>query len=167
MRLRPFEPTDGPATLAIFRAAIRVTAAADYSPEQIEAWAGTDVTPEQWSAKRTATDTVVAEIDGRVAGFTDLDDSGHIDMLFVDPEQSRRGVATALLEWALTRARDLGIAEVNTHASLTARPFFEHHGFTVTRRQHPVIRGVEMTNFAMRRAVLRHRAEAHPRPTTP
>lgn len=153
MNLRPFTSDDGPATLAIFRAAIRVTAAADYSPEQIEAWAGADVTQEQWRAKRASTDTVVAEIDGRVAGFTDLDDSGYLDMLFVDPELTRRGVATALLEWVLAKARDQGIPEIYTHASVTARPFFEHHGFTVTQQRHPVIRGVQLANFVMRRTV--------------
>jgi hypothetical protein len=37
--IRPYVPADAAATLAIFLAAVTETAAADYSPEQIQAWA--------------------------------------------------------------------------------------------------------------------------------
>ena len=46
---------------------------------------------------------------------------------------------------------ELGAVELSTHASLTARPFFEAHGFAVVVEQHPVLRGVALTNFVMRR----------------
>ena len=62
-------------------------------------------------------------------------------------------MATALLGWAVSTARELGAAELSTHASLTARPFFEAHGFVVVVEQHPVLRGVALTNFVMRRAL--------------
>jgi putative acetyltransferase len=38
---------------------------------------------------------------------------------------------------------------MHTNASITARPFFEKHGFMVVAEQHPVIRGVEMINYKM------------------
>ncbi|MBU4213583.1 MAG: GNAT family N-acetyltransferase [Actinobacteria bacterium] len=151
--LRDYAETDGPGTLDVFSRAIRQTAARDYSPEQVAAWAGDDIDPEQWAARRRVARTQVAEADERVVGFTDVDERGYVDMLFVDPACARQGVATALMNWAAMTAAQLGAAELSTHASLTARPFFEAHGFAVVVEQHPVLRGVVMTNFVVRRTL--------------
>ncbi|GAA4909269.1 putative acetyltransferase [Stackebrandtia albiflava] len=151
MPIRRYRDTDAAATLAVFRRAVTVTAAADYAPDQIRAWAAADET--EWGRRRAATHTLVAEVDGRVAGFTDVDDHGLVDMMFVDPGHARSGVATALLAAVVAHATATGLPELTTHASRTARPFFERHGFTVTERRHPVVRGVRLENFAMRRAI--------------
>ena len=153
MILRDYREPDGPATLDVFLRAIRVTAARDYAPEQVAAWASDEIDPAGWAARRASARTQVAEVDGRVVGFTDVDDRGYVDMLFVDPAFARQGVATALLDWAVATARSLGAGELSTHASLTARPFFEAQGFVVVVEQQPVLRGVALTNFVMRRPV--------------
>ena len=62
--------------------------------------------------------------------------SGYIDMC-VDPATGRRGIATALLLWARTEAKRLGSSTLTTHASITARPFFEAQGFVVDEERHP------------------------------
>ncbi len=150
MNLREYTGADAEATLGVFFRAIRETAAADYSPEQVAAWASDDLDLDAWAASRAAAHTHVAVIDGRVVGFTDLDDNGHIDMMFVDPDFGRQGVATTLLAATMTRARQRGLVALTTHASLTAKPFFEQHGFLVTEERHFVHGGVETMNFAMR-----------------
>ncbi|GEK20379.1 GNAT family N-acetyltransferase [Cellulomonas xylanilytica] len=154
MILRDYRESDGPATLDVFLRAVRLTAARDYTPEQVAAWASDEIDPAAWSDRRAGARTRVAEVDGRVAGFTDVDERGYVDMMFVDPAFARRGVASALLAWATTTATELGAVELSTHASLTARPFFEAHGFVVVVEQRPVLRGVELTNFVMRRALV-------------
>jgi putative acetyltransferase len=151
--LRRYRASDGPATLDVFLRAIRLTASRDYTPEQVAAWASDDIDRDQWEARRAAARTQVAQVDGRVAGFTDVDEGGYVDMLFVDPDVSRRGVATALLGWVVGTAQRLGATELSTHAGLTARPFFERLGFAVVAERHPVLRGVQLTNFVMRRAL--------------
>lgn len=88
-------------------------------------------------------------MDGRVVGLTDLDATGHIDMLYVDPSVTRTGVASALLRHTLGVARRQGLAELTTCASTTARPFLERHGLAVVDDRHPVRRGVRMTNYRM------------------
>ena len=158
MILRDYAESDGPATLDVFRRAIRVTAARDYTPEQVAAWASDEIDTAGWDARRRGSRTRVAEVDGSVAGFTDVDERGYVDMMFVDPAFARRGVASALLEWAESTARELGAVELSTHASLTARPFFEAHGFSVVVEQRPVLRGVALTNFVMRRDLTPARA---------
>ncbi|MDR2997660.1 MAG: GNAT family N-acetyltransferase, partial [Microbacterium sp.] len=92
---------------------------------------------------------IVAVVDGRVAGFSDVSAEGYIDMMFVSPAFTRRGVARALLAEVESRALAAGTAALMANVSVTARPFFEHAGFSVEAEQHPVIDGIELTNFRM------------------
>src|SRR3954447_21182727 len=105
MELRAYVAADAEATLAIFLRAVRETARAHYSPEQAAAWAADSGDLDSWAAARGAAHTQLAIIDGQVAGFTDLDDCGYIDMLFVDPDFGRRGIASGLLESMVALAR--------------------------------------------------------------
>ncbi|HEV7948623.1 MAG TPA: GNAT family N-acetyltransferase [Glaciihabitans sp.] len=150
-QIRSYAAADAEATLDVFLSAIRATAAADYSPEQIGAWASDDITLDDWALRRANANTVVALVDGAIAGFADVDTTGYIDMMFVHPAFARRGVASALMVWAIETAKAHGATQLTTHASITARPFFEAHGFVVTEERHPTVRGVELTNFAMNR----------------
>ena len=77
---------------------------------------------------------VVAEIDGRIAGFAViLDDEGtaELDGLFVEPELWRRGIGSALVEEAIHGARDRGLSLMTVVANPGAREFYERCGFTV------------------------------------
>lgn len=146
--LRDYTSDDAAATLAVFRAAVRETASAFYSPEQIGAWVG-GVDEAGWNQRRQERGTVVAVVDGEVAGFGDVDAAGYLDMLYVAPGFARRGVATALLRELEARAVALGAKRLSTSASLAARPLLERLGFTVEREQRPVRLGVELVNYAM------------------
>ena len=149
IHIRPFAAADALSTLKVYQRSIRTTAAADYSSEQIAAWAPSDADTDAWLERRAQLNTVVAVVDDHVVGFTDVSASGYIDMMFFDPAFGRRGVVTALLLWASSEAERLGSSLLTTHGSVTARPFFEAHGFVVNEERHPVLRGVVMTNYAM------------------
>jgi putative acetyltransferase len=153
VELREYTDDDAAATLGLFQRAIRETASRDYTPEQIAVWAPEDVDAERWASRRAGAGTIVAVVDGDVAGFTDLGEDGYIDMMFVDPRYARRGVATALLERVVSTAVERGLTELTAHVSVTARPFFARHHFTVQAQQFPVRGGVRMTNFRMRRVL--------------
>ena len=120
----------------IFLRAVRETGGAHYSPAQIEAWAAGFGDLDSWAAARGAADTQLAVIDGQVVGFTDLDDHGYVDMLFVDPDYGRQGIASALLASVIAVARQRGLPTLTTFASLTSRPVFERHGFVITGERH-------------------------------
>jgi putative acetyltransferase len=150
IEVRPYQGEDASQTLAVFVDAITVTAATDYSPEQVAAWAR----PGQrdaagWDIAMKSRNTYVAFVEGDVAGFSDVSDLGYVDMMFVSPRYARRGVASALLAVLEARARDAGAALLSSDVSITARAFFERFGFIVEAEQHPVTAGVQMTNFHM------------------
>jgi putative acetyltransferase len=131
VEVRAYTSADARATSVIFLRAVRETAPAHYSPAQVEDWAATHGDHASWAAARAAVHTLLGIVDGRVAGFTDLDDDGHIDMLFVDPDLGRRGVASTLLAAAAALAAQRGLRVLTAFASLTSRPVFERQGFVV------------------------------------
>jgi putative acetyltransferase len=156
MDVRPYRSEDCAPTREVFERAVHRTALCDYARDQVDAWARTGFSADEsaaWGAEREASQTIVAIEGGKVIGFSDLLDGRVLDMLYVDPVFKRRGVATALFARVLSLAEEAGIANLETDASITARPFFERHGFVVVAEQTPRVRGVEMTNFKMRRAL--------------
>jgi GNAT superfamily N-acetyltransferase len=83
-------------------------------------------------------EVVVAEIDGRIAGFAavlEKDGKADLDGLFVDPELSRQGIGSALVANAVHEARRQGLS-LTVVASPEARIFYEKCGFTVEGETH-------------------------------
>ncbi|GAA1581096.1 GNAT family N-acetyltransferase [Kribbella sancticallisti] len=149
--VRAYEPGDAEPTWESYFRAIRDTASEHYSPEQVAAWAPESVDLVEWNERRLAAHTFVAVIEERVVGFSDVTDGGLLDMLFVHSDVGGRGVAKALVESVVARARELGLTELHTHASRTARPAFERFGFEVERvNDQNWIRGENLPNYDMR-----------------
>ena len=86
---------------------------------------------------------------GQLLGFADLEPDGHLDHLFVHKDHQRRGIGTLLLTAIEAIARREAIPVLRTEASLTARPFFEAHGFALLAEQTVRVRGVAFVNFRM------------------
>jgi putative acetyltransferase len=146
--IRPYTPGDSDATIEIFLRAIREVSSRDYSPAQINAWAQVE-DPAKWAERRISRPAWIADIDGKPVGFSDLVADGCLDMMFVHPEFQRLGVASRLLARVEQEALASGMERIYTHASLTARPFFERKGFVVVTRQTVEKRGQKLDNFVM------------------
>lgn len=158
LEIRRYLPGDAATTLTIFTTSITHTAAGDYSPEQTQAWAQPgERDPGAWNDSMTGRSSFVAIWDGQVVGFSDVTDRGYIEMLFVAPEHLGCGIARALLREAERRARERDASALTADVSITARRFFERHGFSVERRQEPVRRGVRLVNFRMRKSLRKTR----------
>ena len=78
-------------------------------------------------------------------GFGDIDGSGYLDRLYVHRRHQGKGVATALCD----RLEQVCAGVISTHASITAKPFFEKRGYRVIREQQVERQGVALTNFVM------------------
>jgi putative acetyltransferase len=127
----------------------RVVARKDYSEDQVLAWAPNDLDRQAWAAKCASRQTFIAEFDGTLVGFADLEADGHLDMMFVHSQFQRRGVASMLLEQIESSAQRLHISRLYTEASITAKPFFEHQGFQLIAPQVVRKRGQEFINYRM------------------
>lgn len=149
LRLRPARPGDGPATRALFYAAVHRGAAHAYSPEERAAWAPSPEPPEGWEARLLAGTTLIAEAGGHMAGFMTLGADGYLDLAYVAPDRIGQGVGRALHEGILAEARTQGLRLLDTEASLVARPVFAHLGWREIARQSVIRHGVALTNFRM------------------
>ena len=153
MVVRQYQADDLVTVVAIFQRSVREIASLDYTREQTTAWAPDIPDLAAWSQRLGNENVFVCEHRGQLAGFASVMPSGHIALLYVHPESKRQGVAGALcehiVEWAMARK----VKQLFTEASVTARPFFERHGFRMVRAQVVEARGVSMTNFQMERAL--------------
>ena len=148
-RIRDYEQADTPAIARLFYETVRSVNRADYSEEQVRTWAPGVPDPEEWHARMADRRTLVAEEGGEVVGFAELEEDGHLDMLYVRGDSVGRGVGRRLYRTVEREARGRGLGQIFTEASVTARPFFERRGFRLVRERTVVRRGVELTNFAM------------------
>ena len=152
--LRDFVPADAPALRAVFESAIHEVASRDYMPLQVDTWAPRSHDAAAWALKVADLKPFVAELDGVVAGYADLQDSGYIDHFYVAGCAGGRGVGGALMRRIIARAGQRALAELTSNVSITAQPFHAHFGFEVVAHRIVDVRGVEMRNAAMRLRLL-------------
>ena len=147
--VRDYGSEDAASLCRLFFETVRSVNRADYSEEQVRAWAPEVPDAETWHERMSGRHTLVAEKEGRTVGFAELEEDGHLDMLYVHKDAVGRGVGSRLYAAVEERARGLGSGRLFTEASITARPFFERRGFAVLGRNVVTQHGVELVNFSM------------------
>ena len=149
--LRDFRSGDEPALRAVFESAIHEVARRDYTQQQVDAWAPRDFDPGLWAKRMQGIAPFVAEREGRIVGYADVQPSGYIDHFFVAASAGRQGVGGLLMRRIHERAAELGLLALTSEVSRTAQPFYLHFGFEVVDHHVNVVRGVELQYAAMRK----------------
>ena len=152
MRLRTYEFEDLGQMARLFYDTVHTVCSAHYDQAQLDAWATGTVDLTAWDRALASRCALVAEEDGAVVGFADLDGE-YLDRLYVHKDFQGRGVATALADALEERARALGAVSLRTHASRTARPFFEKRGYRTLEEQEVHRGGVSIPNFIMEKTL--------------
>ncbi len=148
MILRAYTPDDCKTLAELFFNTVHTINAKDYSEEQLNAWATGHIDLEQWNRSFLSHYTVVAEIDGTVVGFGDIDNMGYLDRLFVHANFQNQGIATAICD----KLKQASNAEkIVTHASITAKGFFEKRGYKVVTKQQVQRQLILITKYVMER----------------
>lgn len=148
-KLRRFQPSDTDQIAQLFHDTIRAVNLGDYTKEQIKAWAPDDIHFRDWEAKCSSKYTLVAENDGKIAGFAELDDDGHIDCFYCHKDFQGQGVGRILYRGIEKEARKHCLERLYVEVSITAKPFFLKMGFSVVTKQTVETHGVEFINFLM------------------
>jgi len=153
MFVRDFRPGDEAALHGVFYSAIHSLAAKDYTPEQLDAWAPSQLDIERWTARMRGIRPFVVEDSGRIVGYADLQNDGYIDHFFVSGDRARCGVGRVLMNRIHERAKELGLGALVSDVSRTAQPFFEHFGFHVLENRIVVLGGVQLANSRMQKVL--------------
>ncbi len=143
--LREYMSSDSEETAELFYNTVHTVNAADYTKEQLDAWAVRDIDLETWNQSFLEHFSIVALDEKRITGFGDIDGIGYLDRLYVHKDYQGEGIATAICDVLEQKAQ----GKIVTHASITARAFFEKRGYKLQREQQVYRQGIALKNFIM------------------
>lgn len=129
MLIRRAVDSDAAAARRLHRDSIRQLCAADYPADVIAAWA--DGSSESRFAQRIAEQSFwVATDAAQLLAFGSVDIGRNtLESLFVAPAARGKGLALQMLRHLERIAADAGIEVLRLDSSLTARAFYERHGY--------------------------------------
>ncbi len=149
-------PTDIPRMIALYRDTIHRVNAQHYSPAQLAAWAPDIIDEAAWQTRTASYHVLLTEDDtGMLTGFAELGDDGYIDCFFVSADHQRTGIGRTLMTHLEQIARNRGNTQLHANVSITAKPFFEHHGFTIITPQQVTLRHQTFKNYRMEKTLTR------------
>lgn len=134
------------AVSALFYQTVHTVNAKDYSQEQLNAWVNSSESLILRRQDLLTQKTLVTTHDGKLVGFGSITKSGELDLLFVDRNYQRQGIATALCN-----ELEKGFSVIKTFASSTAKPFFVQRGYFVIKSQEVERSGIKLKNYEMQK----------------
>ncbi|MEG1968139.1 MAG: GNAT family N-acetyltransferase [Clostridia bacterium] len=149
MEIRKYKTADCTEIAELFFETVHTINAKDYTKSQLDVWANGKIDIAAWDKSFLEHNTLVAEENNIIVGFGDMDNDGYFDRLFVHKDYQGKGIAKAIATELERLAEMQGILVFSTHASVTAKPFFEKRGYCVVSENKVVRNGVELTNFIM------------------
>ena len=158
MEIRAYRQEDIKEIAELFYNTVHTVNAADYTEKQLDAWADGNIDLSAWNRSFQEHMTLVAVMPSdkangtqQIVGFADMDSTGYLDRLYVHKDFQRHGIASELCD-RLEQAAN--VENFTTHASITAKPFFEKRGYQVMCVQQVERKGVLLTNYVMKKVRL-------------
>ena len=148
MLIREYRMSDCKEITELFYNTVHTVNARDYTKEQLDVWATGNEDLEKWNSSLKEHYSIVAVENDVIVGFGDIDKTGYLDRLYVHTDHQGKGIATAICDQLEQYAK----GDITTHASITAKPFFEKRGYKVLKKQQVEIQGIFLTNFRMKKS---------------
>ena len=145
MFIREYHPSDCKELTELFYNTIHAINAKDYTKEQLDVWAAGQVDLTKWNQTLQERFSLVAVNDDIIVGFGDIDKTGYLDHLFVHLDYQGKGIANTICNQLESAVQE----SIVTHASITAKPFFEKRGYKVVKEQQIERQGNFLTNYVM------------------
>lgn len=148
--IRRLAAQDIPEMRKLFRATVLTVNSKDYTKEEVEEWASCGDSVEHWKELLAKNDYIGA-LDGQggIVGFSSMNAEGYLHSMFAHKDWQGKGVATLLLSEVEKIARRYGVHKISVEVSVTARPFFEKHGYKVVKEQKAKANRLYLTNYVM------------------
>ncbi len=149
MNIRSAIEDDSGVIRSLIQEGIRANLGQHYSNEQIDAWSS-GFSKESIGLAIKHTIALVAEIDGSVVGFGNIeisdDDMTEIHLLYVSPHHQRSGIGTSLIEQLEKHAMQAGKLLVQSDASLLALGLLLKMGYSIRESYIKTYNGIEFPN---------------------
>ncbi|TSO25816.1 GNAT family N-acetyltransferase [Lactobacillus sp. LL6] len=147
MFIRKYQSNDCQKVIELFYDTVHTINARDYNKEQLFSWAPKEANLNKWNQSLMNNFCLVAEMDNQIVGFGDISKDGYLDHLFVHKDFQGQGIASNLCN----KLESIPSKQITTHASITAKPFFEKRGYKVIKKQTVVRNKIELVNYVMRK----------------
>ncbi len=154
MKIRKYKTADCAEIAELFFETVHTINAKDYTKHQLDVWANGKIDIAAWDKSFSEHNTLVAEDNNIIVGFGDMDNSGYLDRLYVHKDYQSRGIAAAIIIELEQYAAANNISVFTTHASITAKPFFEKHDYHVVSENTVIRSGTELINFIMEKYLI-------------
>lgn len=129
MNIRHYRESDSEDHIEILNESIRGIASADYSEEEIEAWANNDPQDVKLEESRVR---FIAQENGEVIGFSEYDEEmEELTGLYVKPGFTGQRVGKKLLEKAERHAKKSNIEKLSCTSTITAKKFYQRNGYEI------------------------------------
>lgn len=149
MKIRKYKSSDCEEMAKLFHDTVHTINAVDYSKAHLDAWSTGTVDIDLWNNLFLEHTTYVAEYNGLIVGFGDMDHKGYLDKLYVHKDYQRRGIASSIVDALESELILRNITTFTTFASITAKMFFNKQGYNIVRENIVVKGGVGMINYEM------------------
>lgn len=149
VNIRRYRPGEEERLWQIFHDTTHIINGRHYTGEQCERWAPAVVDMPAWRERIRRKNPFVAEENGKILGFAELENDGYIDYFYCDHEHLRCGVGRKLYEAIEKEARRVKMPRLHAAVSVTARAFFLQMGFEVVKEQRNIVCGAVAPNFIM------------------
>lgn len=150
MIIRNYKSSDCEELANLFYQTVHSVNSKDYTIEQLNAWANGNINIAEWNNSFLEHYTLVALDDDKIVGFGDIDSTGYLDKLYVHKDYQRQGIASAICDKLEMASKT---KKIITHASITAKSFFEKRGYAIIKEQQVIRNGVYLTNFIMEKII--------------
>ncbi|MBY6196623.1 GNAT family N-acetyltransferase [Vibrio hangzhouensis] len=151
LTIRQAKVADAKQIHTLFLETIRTVNSKDYNELQINAWASSELTADVFREYIVNHNPLVVTDGEQVLGYADIQSDGLIHHFYCHHARQRSGIGSMLMSELIRRAQVMKLATVYSYVSITARPFFEHFGFTEEQPTKAEVRGVILKNFLMKK----------------
>lgn len=137
----------------LFRDAIQNVNSKDYPADEIEDWSSWWTDHGKWQERIEEQYFIKAMIEGKIVGFCSLATDGYLDLMFTHKDYQRHGIAGNLIRKIERKAKEQGNDLIYSDVSITAKGFFEKHGYVVEKQQFKKSKNKELINFRMTKEI--------------
>ena len=153
MTLRYMRFGEGKKLAGLLHRSVHTLCREAYTPEELEAWAPSNMDMMKFNASLRKSVNWVAEEGGRIIGFICVERDGYVNRLYTHPDHVNRGIATALLDAAIAWAKKHKLKRIFLAASKVGYGFYVKKGFQVCGIERVERRGITFENKIMEKFI--------------
>ena len=153
MKIREYISEDLDEIIELFYMTVHYINSKDYTEKQLKVWAPPiDKIPKKlWDESLQNHYTIIVEDNNKILGFGDIDNTGYLDRLYVHKDFQKQGIASIISNKLEEYAKQLSCSSITTHASITAKPFFEKRSYKTIKEQEVIRENQILTNYIMKK----------------